>query len=180
MAVCVCVFGAPAFLWVLGCRQGERCDQTCLGARGEGQSLWYPSNWLLLLFSHSVMSDSCDSMDCTLPDSSVYGIFQGMNTGVSCHFLLQGIFPIKELNLHLLHLLHWQMDCLSLNHQGNPHKLKIKIIWKTALGYRRHTLHILTWIFCSFALPPLNQSKRGLKEKFLCCHKTTRNFQLWS
>ena len=39
MAVCVGVFGAPAFLWVLGCRQGERCDQTCLGARGEGQSL---------------------------------------------------------------------------------------------------------------------------------------------
>ena len=27
-------------------------------------------------FSHSVMSDSCDPMDCSLPGSSVHGIFQ--------------------------------------------------------------------------------------------------------
>ena len=30
-------------------------------------------------------------------------------TGVGCHFLLQGIFPTQGLNLHLLHLLHWQV-----------------------------------------------------------------------
>ena len=29
----------------------------------------------------------------------------GKNTGVGCHALLQGIFPIQESNLHLLHLL---------------------------------------------------------------------------
>ena len=29
----------------------------------------------------------------------------GQNTGVGCHFLLQGIFPIKRLNTCLLHLL---------------------------------------------------------------------------
>ena len=37
--------------------------------------------------------------------------FPGKNTGVSCHFLLQGIFLTQELNLHLLHcrqiLYHW-------------------------------------------------------------------------
>ena len=27
--------------------------------------------------------------------------FPGKNTGVGCHFLLQGIFPTKELNPHL-------------------------------------------------------------------------------
>ena len=32
--------------------------------------------------------------------------FPGKNTGVGCHFLLQGVFPIPELNPHLLHLLH--------------------------------------------------------------------------
>ena len=29
--------------------------------------------------------------------------FSGKNTGVGCHFLLQGIFPTQELNLGLLH-----------------------------------------------------------------------------
>ena len=27
---------------------------------------------------------------------------------MSCHFLLQGIFPSQRTNPHLLHLLHWQ------------------------------------------------------------------------
>ena len=33
----------------------------------------------------------------------------GKNTGVSCHLLLQGIFPSQRSNLHLL---HWQADSL--------------------------------------------------------------------
>ena len=32
----------------------------------------------------------CDPMDYTPQGSSVHGIFQARNTGVSCHFLLQG------------------------------------------------------------------------------------------
>ena len=31
-------------------------------------------------------------MDCSWPGSSVHGILQAKNTGVDCHFLLQGIF----------------------------------------------------------------------------------------
>ena len=38
------------------------------------------------------------------------------NTGVGCHFFLQGIFPIQGTNLHLL---HWQVDSLPLSHQGS-------------------------------------------------------------
>ena len=34
--------------------------------------------------------------------------FPGKDTGVSCHFILQGIFPTQGSNLHLLHLLHWR------------------------------------------------------------------------
>ena len=41
----------------------------------------------------------------------------GKNTGVGCHFLLQGIFLTHRQNLHLLCLLHWQADVLSLSHQ---------------------------------------------------------------
>ena len=33
----------------------------------------------------------------------------GKNTGLGCHFLLQGIFPTQGSNLRLLCLLHWQV-----------------------------------------------------------------------
>ena len=39
--------------------------------------------------------------------SSIFGIFPG-NTGVGCHFCLQGIFPTQGSNPRILHLLHWQ------------------------------------------------------------------------
>ena len=35
----------------------------------------------------------CDHLACSPPGSSVNGDFPGKNTGVGCHFLLQGIFP---------------------------------------------------------------------------------------
>ena len=46
--------------------------------------------------------------------------FPGKNTGVGCHFLLQGIFLTQGSNLHLLHLLCWQADSLPLTHQRSP------------------------------------------------------------
>ena len=50
--------------------------------------------------------------------------FPGRNTGASCHSLLQGIFPIQGLKLHLLHLPAeariWQADSLSLCNLGSP------------------------------------------------------------
>ena len=36
--------------------------------------------------------------------------FSGKNTGVGCHSLFQGIFLTQGSNLHLLSLLHWQVD----------------------------------------------------------------------
>ena len=46
--------------------------------------------------------------------------FPGKNTGVGCHFLLQGIFLTQGLNLGLLYLLHWQVDSLQLRDMGSP------------------------------------------------------------
>ena len=40
------------------------------------------------------------------------------NTGVGCHFLLQGIFPTQGSNLCLL---NWQADSSPLSHQGSPY-----------------------------------------------------------
>ena len=45
----------------------------------------------------------CYPMDCSPPGSSVHEIFPGKDTGVGCHFLLQGIFPTQGSNPGLLH-----------------------------------------------------------------------------
>ena len=48
---------------------------------------------ILLLFSHKIVSNSLWAMNDSLPGSSVHELSQKGNTGVGCHFLLQGIFP---------------------------------------------------------------------------------------
>ena len=40
----------------------------------------------------------CNPMDCSQSGSSVQGYFSGKNTGVGCHFFLQGIFLIQRSN----------------------------------------------------------------------------------
>ena len=44
--------------------------------------------------------------------------FTDKNTGVGCHFLLQGIFPTQESNPHLLCILYWQASSLPLGPPG--------------------------------------------------------------
>ena len=62
----------------------------------------------------------CDPIDCSPPGSSVHRIFQARNTGMGCHFLLQGIFLTQgpKLRLRLLYLLHWLADSLAPRHLG--------------------------------------------------------------
>ena len=43
----------------------------------------------------------------------------GKNTGVGCHFLLQGIFLTQRSNPGFL---LWQADSLPLSHQGSPQR----------------------------------------------------------
>ena len=45
----------------------------------------------------------CDPIDCSPLGSTVHGNSPGKNTGVSCHALLQGIFPTQGLNPSLPH-----------------------------------------------------------------------------
>ena len=47
----------------------------------------------------------------------------GKNTGVGCHFLLQGIFPTQGSNPCLLSLLHWQAGSLPLAPPEMPQPL---------------------------------------------------------
>ena len=71
------------------------------------------------------MPTLCDPMDCSLPASSVHGIFQaivcpwdfpGNSTEVDCHFLLQGIFPTQGPNPGLPHC---RQTLYRLSHQGS-------------------------------------------------------------
>ena len=71
--------------------------------------------WRLFYCMHAQLCPTlCDLMNCSPPGSSVHG----MNTGVGCNFLLQGIFTTQGLNLSLQCLLHWQVDSLSTEPLG--------------------------------------------------------------
>ena len=59
----------------------------------------------------------CDSIDCSLPGSSVHGDSPGKNTGVGCYILLQGIFPTQGIEPRSAVL---QTDSLLSDHQGSP------------------------------------------------------------
>ena len=97
--------------------------------------------------------------------------FPGKNTGMGCHFLLQGIFPTQGSNPHLLHLLHWQADSLPLHHLLDfPFKSTftygsqipcwfIGLVNKLALGFFFYLVHFsLGFSYVFFFFP-----------KFSCC-----------
>ena len=79
----------------------------------------------------------CDLMDCSPPGSSSYGILQARI--LECHFLLQGIFLTQGLTLHLLYLLHWQVNSLPWTH---PRKCLPLILYFMVIG---KALCLLTW-----------------------------------
>ena len=67
--------------------------------------------------NRSVMSDS-SMIPCTVARQAPLSMNSPRkNTGVGCHFLLQGIFPTQGLNLGLPHC-RQILYCLS--HQGSP------------------------------------------------------------
>ena len=75
---------------------------------------------------------SCLTLDCSPPGSSVHGILQARILEWS-HSLLQGIFPIHRLNQSLLHC---RQILYHLSHQKNP----------------KVTFQIQIWVFYHFIL----------------------------
>ena len=67
----------------------------------------------------------CGPMDCSLLVSTVHGIFPGRNTGVGCHFLLQGIFLTQGSTLGLLHC---RQTLYHLSHKGKTVCKKLHIV----------------------------------------------------
>ena len=73
-----------------------------------------------------------DPIDWSPPGSSCLWDSPGKNTGVSCHFLLQGIFLTQGSNPHLL---HWQMDSLPSEPPGKlPTSIAVALCIDTVLG----------------------------------------------
>ena len=68
----------------------------------------------------------CNSMDCSLPGSSVHGDSPGKNTGVGCHALLQGIFSTLGSNPGLSHC---RQILYHLSHQGSPGVYALKVTY---------------------------------------------------
>ena len=92
----------------------EMSKGTCvLNHEGDEDAVcnWYLWWW----FSRPVVSDSLPPWTVA-PQVPLSMDFPGKNTGVGCHFLLQGIFPTQVSKLDLL---HWQVNSLSLSYQGS-------------------------------------------------------------
>ena len=63
----------------------------------------------------------CDPMGCRLSGPSIHRDSSGKNTGVGCHALLQGIFPVDGSNSGLLHC---RQTLCGLSHQERPRILE--------------------------------------------------------
>ena len=72
------------------------------------------------MLTRLVVSNSLRLMDCSLPASSVHGILQARIQAWVATSSSRGIFPTQGLNPHFLHLLHWQVNSLSLSQLGSP------------------------------------------------------------
>ena len=91
--------------------------------------------WYWMKHVRSAVSKPLDPVDCSSADFSVHGDVRGKNTGVGCHFLLQGILPTQGLNLssigrwiffflttELLEKPHWHKDphVIKQNRKESP------------------------------------------------------------
>ena len=80
-------------------------------------------------------------MDCSPSGSSVRGDSPGKNTGVGCHFLLQGIFLTQGSNPSLL---YWQVDSVPLSHQRSPCTLHSRGLKRFLLSFGNRFLSLGT------------------------------------
>ena len=77
----------------------------------------------MLCFIAQLCPTLFDPMDCSPPGSSVHGDSPGKNTRVSCHALLEGIFPSQGSNPGLLHC---RQILYRLSHQGSLNNSIVK------------------------------------------------------
>ena len=100
----------------------------------------YTPQWKSESVSHSVVFDSLQPMDCSLPGSSVHGILQARILEWIAIPFSRGIFLTQGSNLGLLHC-WWVLYCLS--HQGRPTRLR-DTHTKPYAAHNKHThIHLI-------------------------------------
>ena len=81
--------------------------------------------------SHICLFTTPWTASCQAPQSIDFlFFFLSKNTGVGCHFLLQGVFPTQGSNVHLLASCSDRQILLPLSKQGNPEQEELAIISK--------------------------------------------------
>ena len=94
----------------------------CATTRGVTKSGAWVSNWTHgTVLHHSVVSGSLEPMDCSLPGSSVHGIFQARILVWVAISSSRGSSRPSNWTHVPLPLLHWQAESLSLSHLGSPY-----------------------------------------------------------
>ena len=102
---------------------------------------------------------------CSLPDSSVHGIFQARILEWGCHFLLQEIFPTQGLNLGLPHC---RQTLYRLSHQKVL--TKVKLCTKVKYKYRKRHHCVYSLIKVHGAAPCLTSRLRNvIPQQFIWC-----------
>ena len=84
----------------------------------------------IFVLSHSVVSDFVTPWNIAF-HAPLTIEFPGKNSGMNCHFLLQGIFLLQGSNPCLLHLVHWQTDSLLLCLSGSLRECKTLLVKST-------------------------------------------------
>ena len=99
--------------------------------------------------------------------------FLSKNTGMTCHFLLQGSFPTQGLNLRLRWLLNWQAGSLPLSYLGSPTQHKTEREWFQEIphfwkrGITATALNVMEVVMCCL-----------WTEEGLCKKTMSRNWRL--
>ena len=95
------------------------------------------------VLSHSAVSDSFNPVDCSPPGSSAPGISQARILEWAA-ISPQGIFPTQGWKLHLLCLLHPQVDSLPLEPPGKPLRkfIRCSILYITHSIFLYHGTHL--------------------------------------
>ena len=80
-------------------------------------SFW---NSAVVVVSRSVLSDSCNPTDCSLPGSSVHGVLQARILEWVAVSSSRGSSWPRDWTQVSFCLLHWQADSLPLGHKRSP------------------------------------------------------------
>ena len=143
---------------IYNCQEMETWKQRKYSSMDELIKMWHIYVCMLRVLTQSCPTLS-DPVDCSISGSSVCGIFQARVLEWVAMFPSKS-FPTQGSNPHLLHLLHWQVDSLSLSHLESLCVCVVLLshkIWNEILSFP------ITWIDLEgIMLSEINQMEKNI------------------